>query len=145
MKRCLIDVNVWLTLLAANHDHHLLARTWFDGLKPGEASLCRLVQLALVRLLGNTAVMGPNTLSARAAWDLIAGELLLDERVEFAPEPQSFGSIFPGLLRYPTSTGKLVNDAYLAAFAIASGRKLVTIDSGFRQFAELDAELLRVD
>jgi toxin-antitoxin system PIN domain toxin len=145
MKRCLVDVNVWLALLAANHDHHVVARNWFDQLGPGEATLCRPVQLALIRLLGNPTIMGHHALPTRAAWDLIAGELLLDERVEFAYEPPSLNTVFPGLLRYPIPTGKLVNDAYLAAFAIASGRRLATLDSGFRQFAELNTELLRAN
>ena len=46
------------------------------------------------------------------------------------------------LLRYPVPTPKLVGDAYLAAFAIAGGRKMVTADGGFRQFRGLDVELL---
>jgi hypothetical protein len=33
-------------------------------------------------------------------------------------------------------------DAYLAAFALAGGYRLVTIDAGFTQFAGLDLVLL---
>jgi predicted nucleic acid-binding protein len=35
-----------------------------------------------------------------------------------------------------------VNDAYLAAFAITSDRKLVTFDRGFLEFPGLDVEIL---
>jgi len=73
-----------------------------------------------------------------AAPDRIAG----DERVEFLPEPPGVDRILAELLRYPAPTGKLINDAYLAAFAIASNRPLVTWDRGFPQFRGLRVRLL---
>jgi predicted nucleic acid-binding protein len=36
-----------------------------------------------------------------------------------------------------------VNDAYLAAFAIAGDMRFATFDTGFRQFSELDLILLK--
>ena len=108
MKRCLADVNVLLPLLVRHHEHHELALRWFDGLAPGEAVLCRFVQLAVVRLLGNRTIMGKFAVSASAAWDLMA-ELMEDERLEFAAEPPLVDAVFPKLLRYaaPTWTGQL--------------------------------------
>jgi toxin-antitoxin system PIN domain toxin len=141
MKRCLVDVNVWLALLVRQHEHHRVARKWFDTLVTGEAGLCRFVQLGLMRLLANRTVMGDHAVSAAAAWTLIQ-ELLEDERLEFAPEPADLDSILPGLLHYPTPTGKLIADAYLAAFAIASSRRLVTLDQGFRQYRAVEIDLL---
>ncbi len=140
MKRCLVDVNVWLALLVIQHEHHKLARKWFDRLAADEAGLCRIVQLALIRLLANRSIMGVRVVSASAAWDLIE-KLLEDERVNFIPEPSGVDSVLPTLLNYPIPTGKLVTDAYLAAFAIAASRRLVTLDRGFRQFRGLDVDL----
>ena len=85
--------------------------------------------------------MGEDALSAAKAWSLIAA-LAEDERVEFASEPPDIESVFPSLLNYPVPTGKLVSDAYLAAFAIGTSRRLVTLDAGYRQFRGLDVELL---
>jgi len=141
MKRCLVDVNVVLALLVRQHEHHRLARKWFDTLEASEAGLCRMVHLALIRLLGNRAIMGDDALSASAAWILIE-ELLLDERMEFLAEPSNLDSVMPSLLNYPIPTGKLIADAYLAAFAICETRRLVTLDRGFRQFRGLAVELL---
>jgi toxin-antitoxin system PIN domain toxin len=141
MKRCLVDVNVMLALLVRQHEHHRLARKWFDTLEANEAGLCRLVHLALIRLLGNSAIMGDDALSASAAW-LLVEELLLDERVDFLAEPSDLDSVMPTLLHYPIPTGKLVGDAYLAAFAMCEGRRVVTLDRGFRQFRGLSVELL---
>jgi len=141
MKRCLVDVNVWLALLVRQHEHHRLARKWFDTLTAGEAGLCRLVQLGLMRLLAHRAIMGDHAIPAAEAWTLIEA-LLEDERVDFVPEPPELGSIFPTLLRYPIPTGKLIADAYLAAFAVGSSRRLVTLDRGFKQFRAVDMDLL---
>ena len=141
MKRCLVDVNVILALLVRQHEHHRLARKWFDALDAGEAGLCRIVHLALIRLLGNKALMGDDALSASAAWILIE-ELLMDERMEFLAEPSGLDSVMTTLLNYPVPTGKLIADAYLAAFAICASRRVVTLDRGFLQFRGLAVQLL---
>jgi toxin-antitoxin system PIN domain toxin len=141
MKRCLVDVNVWLALLVIQHEHHKLARKWFDRLTANEAGLCRIVQLALIRLLANRSIMGVHVVSASSAWILLE-TLLEDERVDFIAEPSGVDSVLPTLLNYPIPTGKLVTDAYLAAFAMTASRRLVTLDRGFRQFRGLDVDLL---
>ena len=141
MQRSLVDVNVWLSLLVRQHEHHRIARKWYETLDSSEAGLCRFVQLGLIRLLGNRPIMGGDALSAPAAWSLIE-ELLEDERVEFVPEPPDIDIFLPSLLRYPVPTGKLVSDAYLAAFAMSSSRRLITLDAGYRQFRELEIEIL---
>jgi toxin-antitoxin system PIN domain toxin len=141
MKRCLADVNVLLALLVRHNQHHERALRWFDGLAAGEAVLCRIVQLALVRLLGNRTIMSEYAVSAADAWSLI-GELLEDERIEFVAEPALVDAVFPKLLRYGVPTDKLVGDAYLAAFALAGQMRLTTIDKGFEQFREVDLQVL---
>ncbi len=141
MKPCLADVNVLLPLMVMHHEHHDLVSRWFENRSAGEVVLCRFVQLALIRLLGNRAVMGDYAVPASRAWELIAA-LLEDERVDFGAEPLTIETALPGLLRHPAPAGKLVGDAYLAAFSIAGKLRLSTIDRGFRQFANLDLDLL---
>lgn len=141
MKRCLVDVNVLLALVVRHHEHHGSAGRWFEGLAAREAVVCRFVQLALIRLLGNRAIMGDFVLSGSAAWALVE-ELMEDERLEFAAEPASTGTLFPRMLRYPGPTPKLVGDAYLAAFALAGQLRLTTIDRGFQGFTGLELELV---
>ncbi len=85
--------------------------------------------------------MVAGVLPAREAWNRLA-MLLEGERVEFLPEPPDLDRILPDLLRYPSPTGKWINDAYLAAFAISAGRQLVTWDRGFQQFRGLRVKLL---
>jgi toxin-antitoxin system PIN domain toxin len=140
-KSSVVDANVWLALLASHHQHHHASKRWFESLSIGEAGLCRAVQIALIRLLGNRMIMGPNTLSAAEAWRCIQLSRQ-DERVEFLHEPPDLDMVLPTLFRYSAATPQLINDAYLAAFAISSDRSLVTRDRGFLQFQGLDVELL---
>jgi predicted nucleic acid-binding protein len=85
--------------------------------------------------------MNDEALSPAAAWKLI-DELLEDERVVFLHEPPDLGSFIPALLDADSPATKVVADAYLAAFSIASSRRMVTFDRGFQQFKDLNLELL---
>ena len=141
MKLCLVDVNIWIALIVRHHEHQAIAMAWFDRLSMSEAGLCRIVQLAVIRLLANRSVMGEHVLAPAAAWTLLE-ELQSDQRVQFLAEPPGLDDVFPTLLHYPVPTPQLVMDAYLAAFAIASNRRLVTLDAGFRQFEGLELDVL---
>lgn len=141
MKPYLADVNVWLALMVQSHQHHGLAIDWYDSLGRAEAGLCRIVQLSLIRLLANPAILGEQAQSPATSWRLIE-TLLQDERVEFCNEPPALSTTLVGLWKYPVPTGKLVNDAYLAAFAKSGGYRLLTLDRGFRQFHGLDVTVL---
>jgi len=141
MQRCLVDVNLLLPLVVRHHEHHRAALRWFDNLAPGEALICRFVQLAFIRLLGNRHVMADHAISAASAWSLLE-ELMEDERMELVPEPARLAVEFPKLLRYPTPANKLVADAYLAAFSLSAEIRLTTFDAGFQQFRGIDLELL---
>jgi toxin-antitoxin system PIN domain toxin len=142
MKPCLVDANVVFPLLVRGHTHHRSARRWFDGLAAGEAGICRLVQLAVIRLLGNRTIMESDALPAAGAWRHI-DELQQDERLDFVPEPPRLDAVLPTLLVQPVPSLNLVADAYLAAFTIAASRRFVTFDQGFRQFQGLELDLLR--
>ena len=142
MKPCLVDVNLFLALTARHHEHYQLARAWYNTLGPNSAGMVRVVQLSLVRLLSSRAIQGSNTMSTRDAW-LLVQDLLEEERTIFLPEPPGLDQALTPLLTYSVPTPKLLNDAYLAAFAITSGRRLATIDGGFTAFRGLDLFLLR--
>lgn len=142
MKPCLVDVNVWLALLVERHEHHRTAARWFDRLEAGEARLCRLVQLSVVRLLGNPAILGSDAVGLSTGWGMLQ-ELLTDERVEYVEEPRGLDEALPALFRYRRPSGKLLADAYLAAFAECSGLGLVTFDAGFREYPGTEVQLLR--
>jgi predicted nucleic acid-binding protein len=85
--------------------------------------------------------MGPGVRNAVDAWQQTA-LLLSDDRVLFLDEPPNVDDVLATLLRYRVPTNQLINDAYLAAFAIQAHRTLVTWDRGFLQFPGLDVSLV---
>ena len=141
-KPCLVDINVLLALLAGNHAHHVTARKWFDGCDKDEIGICRYVQLGVIRLLGHTALMQQHAISGLAAFRIIHELIELDERVQFVADHKDVDLFFPQCLSEPVPASKAVNDAYLAAFALAAKRRLVTLDTGFKKFDKLDLLLL---
>lgn len=141
MKPCLADLNFLIPVVIKTHLHHSTALHWYRQQSAGGIGMCRVVQLGMIRLLGNSRIMQDKALPARAAWDLTT-ELLKDERLEFWNEPPGLDDQLRPLFRYPVPTPSLVGDAYLAAFAITLNVNLVTFDSGFQQFDKLSLELL---
>jgi toxin-antitoxin system PIN domain toxin len=137
----LADVNVWLALLVKEHIHHAPAFAWFETLGPNEGGMCRVIQLALLRLLCNRSIMAAGALTAAEAWNRVV-ELLQDERVKFYAEPPALDSLLPGMLGRLVPAPNLITDAYLAAFAAASNVRLATFDRGFQQFRGLHLTLL---
>lgn len=138
----LCDANVLLALCHADHVHHGAAMRWLDAVdRRAAVVVCRISQLTLLRLLNTPAVMLGRPRTVRECWRDY-DTLMSDERIAFAREPngieRAVRSLMPGSLVSP----KLWQDAYLAAFAVASGFALVTFDAAFRQFREVDLVLL---
>jgi toxin-antitoxin system PIN domain toxin len=138
----LCDVNVLLALVTDRHAAHAAAVRWLDGVPAGGAIICRVAQTGLLRLLNNPAVMGEDVLDTTACWELWR-RLLEDERVRFAPaEPPGLDAAFARFTSGKAFTPRLWTDAYLAAYAQASGLTLVTFDRGFRQFDGLACHVI---
>lgn len=144
-KPCLPDINVWLALSLQAHPQHARSMAWFSTTTLDTVHFCRYTQQGLLRLLTTAAVVAPaglRPLSNRAAAQAL-GNMLADERIAFAEEPRG---IFEAWMRYADARSpspKRWMDAYLAAFALAGGFQLVTIDRGFEQFKEVDALILK--
>lgn len=95
---------------------------------------------ALLRLLTNARVMGPDVETQTGAWgrlDALCG----DGRVTFEPASEAEAEL-RRLTRRDSPSQNLWSDAYLAALAIQTGSTLVTFDQDFRRFPGLDLELL---
>jgi toxin-antitoxin system PIN domain toxin len=142
----LCDVNLWLALTLSGHFHAAAARRWFDQVAgPGSVLFCRVTQQAYLRLLTNAAVLAPYgnpPLSNREAWAAYEA-LLADDRVMLqADEPPGIEARWRELTLRDTASPKLWTDAYLAAFSIAAGYRMVTTDTAFGQFPRLDLVLV---
>lgn len=142
----LCDSNVWLALVLSKHVHHTAAIAWFDSVvEPASVCFCRATQQSVLRLLTNASVLSPYgnpPLTNRQAWDAYDA-LLADDRVVFCgEEPAGLETRWKGLAMRDTASPKIWMDAYLAAFALSGGHRMVTTDAAFKQFRGLDLEIL---
>lgn len=142
----LCDSNVWLALALSAHVHQGVAREWLDRVAdPRSVLFCRATQQTLLRLLTNPSVLAPYgnpPLSNTGAWAAYEA-FLEDDRIAFrAEEPAGLESLWKDFGQRNTASPKLWMDAYLAAFALDAGLRLVTTDGAFRQFSGLDCLIL---
>ena len=136
------DVNVWLAAAWARHVHHRRTKTWFDH-EDGPLAFCRVTQMSLLRLVTNPAVTGKEVLTRRQAWDLVE-RVLADPRVEFLAEPDNLVPLWTAFSRRDDHDHLLWTDDYLAAFALAAGAEIVTLDRPFRaRYPSVSVVLLR--
>ncbi len=142
----LCDSNVWLALALSKHAHHVAAREWFEAVEePASICFCRATQQTFLRLLTNSSVLSPYgnpPLTNREAWEVYEALLADDRLVLCAEEPAGLETRWERFAVCDTASPKIWMDAYLAAFALAGGYRMVTTDAAFKQFRGLDLELL---
>ena len=122
-----LDSNVWLALIWSRHVHSDRARSWFEGVAEEQFFFCRFTQLTVLRLLTTESVMAKETRTMAEAWALW-DRVWADPRIAFLPEPDHLEKEFRSRSKTSSRSPKLWSDAYLLAFAAASGLKFVTFD-----------------
>jgi toxin-antitoxin system PIN domain toxin len=142
----LCDSNVWLALALSKHVYHASVCDWFDGVdEPASVCFCRATQQTFLRLLTKASVLSPYgnpPLTNRRAW-AIYRELIADDRIFLrVDEPAGLEAHWVRFAARDSASPKVWMDAYLAAFALAGGYRMVTTDTAFSQFPGLDLELL---
>ena len=122
--RALLDVNVLIALLDAQHLHHRVAKRWFiENLARGWAT-CPLSQNGCARILSQPAYS--NSISTARALEKIADACSQPEH-EFWPD--SISLVDPKIARVDRIHGpRQLTDIYLLALAVNRGGKLVTLD-----------------
>lgn len=122
--RALLDVNVLIALLDADHLHHQRASTWLaENLEAGWAS-CAITQNGCVRIMSQPSY--PGSLPAARVADRL--------RDATATAHHRFIDDAPSLLDVERfDTGQLlghrqVTDAWLLGLAVAHGLRFVTFD-----------------
>ncbi len=117
----LLDANVLIALLVADHVHHDAAEAWLGGSKIRFAT-CPITEGSLVRLLvreGQPAEIAIAVIRAVAA----------DPRHEFWPDAVSYQDVpVQGVIGH-----RQVTDAYLAQLARNRGGRLVSFDNGLAE------------
>ncbi len=140
----LLDVNVWIALYSADHEHHLVARSYWRSSPAPSRLFCRITALGFLRLASTSRVMDDKTVTGTTALTRLEGAFNTD-RVRMVSEPDGLDQALWDLASQLNISGGDWTDAYLAASAIAGNYRLVTLDRGFRRFSGLDLLLLKGD
>ena len=127
----LLDANVLVALVVADHVHHVPAEQWLASNTAAKFATCPITQGSLVRLLireGQPASQAKDIVSA----------ISRDERHEFWPDSITFAEVQLHGVIGP----RQVTDAYLAQLARANGGRLATFDQGLAELHNDVAELV---
>lgn len=114
----LLDANLLIALVVAEHVHHDAAVSWLAGSGTGFAT-CPITQGSLVRFLVRT---GQPAAAARGVVNAVENA----DRHEFWPDSVSFADVEVG----GVVGHRQVTDAYLAQLARSRQGQLATLDSG---------------
>jgi uncharacterized protein len=133
----LFDTNVWIAVVFPTHPFHskakqALART--NTVRP--AVMCRSTQQSFLRLASTPTILkayGAEVSTNRDAL-IVMDKLLSLSQVVVRPEPDGTFDLWRNMAALESASPKVWMDAYLAAFAIAGGIDLVTLDHDFKNF-----------
>jgi toxin-antitoxin system PIN domain toxin len=138
----LLDANVWVALVAADHVHHERALHYWQAESAESVAFCRITALAFLRLVTNAHIMQHAVLTSGEAWALLQEWIALPE-VSVLNEPVGLDEQLGQFSRVLSIRPKLWTDAYLAAFAMAGNHRIVTFDGDFQKFPGLNLLLLQ--
>ena len=126
MSRYLLDVNVLIALIDANHVHHDRAHQWFAAEGVHAWATCATTENGLLRIVGNPRY--PNSLGSPVAVVPILQQLRQLSGHQFWNDDISLMDA-----RYVDSALLLqsgqITDSYLLALAVHHGGKLATLDA----------------
>jgi len=105
---------------------------------------CRTTSLALLRYLTNQRIHGSEALTGNEAWEILRA-WLTQPAVRFIDEPLGIDEWLGRWSDDRPIRGAAWTDAYLAAFAAAGGYRLVTFDSDFQNYPEIEMLHLRAE
>lgn len=126
-----LDANVWLALLWNRHIHSEKVHDWFQSARDEQFFYCRFTQITVLRLLTTEAVMGEDVRTMSQTWHLWQ-QASADPHIAFLPEPEALSEEFRARSSLSSKSPKVWADAYLLAFTVVSGVKLVTLDNALR-------------
>jgi toxin-antitoxin system PIN domain toxin len=123
--RALLDVNVLIALLDADHSLHPRALKWFSGQAPAGWASCPITQNGCVRVMSHPGY--PNPVPASAVMERLL-EAASSRVHEFWPDDITLLDarlIDPVRIHGP----RQLTDVYLLALAVGRGGRFVTFDT----------------
>lgn len=148
MSASLFDTSVWIAAVFTTHAFHRQAQQALEEATSAHPAIfCRFTHLSFLRLASTPALVkiyGANAMTNHDA--LVALEALLAltqvcEREEHA----GVGALWHRLAARKSASPKVWMDAYLAAFAITGGLRMVTLDHDFYSYEKQGLDLLLIN
>ena len=147
MPGALFDTNVWLAATFPKHPFHSIAQQAIKQCTPKQPAVwCRATEQSFMRLASTAAIhraYDAQSLTNRSVWIAVDTLQALPQVVWRDETPGVFAQ-WRTLAALDSASPKVWMDAYLAAFAIAGGLRMVTLDRDFKNFVPqgLDLALL---
>lgn len=137
----LVDANVLLYAVNEDADRHEPSRRWLDAALSGQdtVAFAWIALLAFVRLATKEGLF-PAPLSVDEAMDRVDAWLAAPPAVVLEPSVEH-PRLVRELLTPLGAGGNLVNDAHLAALAVAHRCTIVSFDHDFDRFAGVRREI----
>ena len=137
MPGFLFDTSAWLATVFTSHPLHLQAQKSLQRATAAEpAVFCRSTQQSFLRLASTPTLLkayGATGMTNRDA--LVAlGALMALPQVCEREEPPGTLTLWHRLASLNSASPKVWMDAYLAAFAIGGGLRMVSLDQDFKNF-----------
>lgn len=134
--RALLDVNVLIALLDADHSLHVRATQWFGAHARAGWASCPITENGCARIMSHPGY--PNSLPVRAVMERIA-EASASSFHEFWPDDLSL--LNPQVANCARIHGpRQITDVYLIALAVRHGGQFVTLDTTVSRDAVVGAE-----
>jgi hypothetical protein len=134
--RALLDVNVLIALLDANHVHHHVATGWIGRNADAGWASCPLTQNGCIRIMSQPGY--PNPVPAAAVAERLAEAAALPLHAFWSDD---ISLLTHGLVDWTRILGsRQVTDAYLLALAVRHEGRLVTFDKGIPLAAVPEAQ-----
>lgn len=147
MQGYLFDTSAWLAAIYDKHAFHAQAiQALAQATSQAPAVFCRATQQSVLRLTTTAAMakayQAPALTNRQALFTL--DTLQAFPQVKLQIEPPGIFEKWRQLADLNSASPKVWMDAYLAAFAIQSSLRMITIDKNFRNFEPqgLDLSLL---
>ncbi len=148
MPGSLFDTNVWLAAIFPTHPFHPTAQQALQQTTPAQPAVwCRSTQQSFLRLASTPALhkaYGAERMTNRDAL-VVLDALQALPQVALRDESPGVFSVWCQLAGADTASPKVWMDAYLAAFAIAGGLKLVSLDRDFKNFVPYGLDLVMLN
>lgn len=126
----LLDVNVFVALLAEDHVHHQLVTGWFNTTPKLRWAVCPFTEAGFLR---NATAARPGRISMNEATTVLA-KIMEHPGFRYLPIAIGWATLSAPFFRRLYGT-KQVTDAYLLGLAVHEDLILVTLDKGIVHLA----------